>query len=47
MEEKSLWQEFKELITFSFLFFILIYKYSNWKEKKVLEANEVYYQKEF
>jgi hypothetical protein len=47
MEEKSTWQELKEITKISFIILMFIWKYKTWKEKKTLEANNINYQKEF
>jgi len=47
MEEKSIWQEIKEFTKISFLVLMLIWQYNSWRERKILEANNIYYQKEF
>jgi hypothetical protein len=47
MEEKSTWQELKQLTKISFFILMFIWKYKNWKERKKLEENNINYQKEF
>ncbi|MBT3408901.1 hypothetical protein HN415_09565 [Candidatus Woesearchaeota archaeon] len=47
MEEKSTWQEIKELTKISLVILMFIWKYKNWKERKILEENNINYQKEF
>ncbi|MBT6995648.1 hypothetical protein HN865_02815 [Candidatus Woesearchaeota archaeon] len=47
MNSKSRWKMFKETVKIAAAIILTFWQYNLWKEKKELEKDNVYYQKEF